>query len=294
VAVFFAGSARYLLPMAAPVALLASRLRPRWLAAGFAAQMVLALGLAVVNYQHWDGYRQFAARVQGARVWVDGEWGLRHYLESQGALPLTKTQRLRAGDIVVSSELGHSVDVMAPAVELRHATIRPWLPLRLIGLDSRSGYSTVDKGFWPFGVSAGPIDRLTARAIQERHPTLEYLTMDAPEAREQIVSGVFPDRWMARTALVALKNPPAAARLEVKFYLPPNALARRVSLMLDGRELASRTFSGPGAYVLDTPQPVRGEGQSAMLQIDVDRTFTAPGDQRDLGMVLMSAGFVTR
>jgi hypothetical protein len=28
-----------------------------------------------------------------------------------------------------------------------------------------------------------------------------------------------------------------------------------------------------------------------MLQIDVDRTFTAPGDQRQLGVVLMSAGF---
>ena len=32
--VFFAGSARYLLPMAAPMALLASRLRTRWLARG--------------------------------------------------------------------------------------------------------------------------------------------------------------------------------------------------------------------------------------------------------------------
>ena len=34
--IFFAGSARYLLPMAAPMAMLASGLRPRWLALGFA------------------------------------------------------------------------------------------------------------------------------------------------------------------------------------------------------------------------------------------------------------------
>ena len=46
VVVFFAGSARYLLPIAAPVALLASRLRPRWLALGFALQLALSLGLA--------------------------------------------------------------------------------------------------------------------------------------------------------------------------------------------------------------------------------------------------------
>ena len=44
---FFAGSARYLLPMAAPLALLASRLRPRWLAAGFGLQLALGLGLVV-------------------------------------------------------------------------------------------------------------------------------------------------------------------------------------------------------------------------------------------------------
>src|SRR6185503_15068604 len=70
VVLFFAGSARYLLPMAAPVALMASRVSRRWLAAGFAAQITLSLGLAVVNYQHWDAYRRF---VPGQpRMWVNG------------------------------------------------------------------------------------------------------------------------------------------------------------------------------------------------------------------------------
>ena len=60
---FFAGSARYLLPMAAPLALLASRAlahRPRWLTAAFVAQLALGLALSAVNFQHWDGYRAFA------------------------------------------------------------------------------------------------------------------------------------------------------------------------------------------------------------------------------------------
>src|SRR5271157_5439628 len=109
-AIFFAGSARYLLPMAAPVCLLASRLRPRLLAIGYGVQLLLSLELAAVNYQHWDGYRQFAHRLRplaaGHRVWIDDEWGLRHYLEEQGGLPLMKTTRLRPGDIVASSELG--------------------------------------------------------------------------------------------------------------------------------------------------------------------------------------------
>src|SRR5581483_10363363 len=87
-AVAFAGSARYLLPMAAPIALLASRLQRRWDAIGFALQMTLSLGLAAENYQHWDGYRECAASLHrvsaGHRVWVDNDWGLRFYIERDG------------------------------------------------------------------------------------------------------------------------------------------------------------------------------------------------------------------
>jgi len=108
--VFFAGSARYLLPMAAPLCLLASRLRPRWLAPAFAIQLTIGLGLAAMNYQHWDGYRTFAASLAppaaGHRIWVDNDWGLRYYLEARGALPARKDRVVRPGDLIVTSELG--------------------------------------------------------------------------------------------------------------------------------------------------------------------------------------------
>jgi hypothetical protein len=298
--IFFAGSARYLLPMAAPVALLASRLRPKWLAAGLAAQLTLGLGLATVNYQHWAGYRQFAESLRGVTaghpVWIDGEWGLRYYLESDGALPLKKTQRLRPGDIVVSSELGASVNPTAPFAPLRTAEIRPALPLRLIGLESHSGYSTVSRGFWPFGISAGLIDRVRAVEVAERHPTLAYLPMNAPEAVDQIVSGIFSlednrFRWMSRTALVALKSPPAALPLRAAFTIPPQARARRVALLLDGREVASQTYPAPGTYTLESP-PVRAAGAVAIAEIAIDQTFFAPPDSRELGIVLTGVGFV--
>jgi hypothetical protein len=297
--IFFAGSARYLLPMAAPVALLASRLRPRWLAAGFALQLALGLSLAAVNYQHWAGYREFAeslrAPAAGHRVWIDGEWGLRFYLESDGALPLKKTQRLRPGDIVVSSDLGASVNPVAPFAPLRTAEIRPALPLRLIGLESHSGYSTVSRGFWPFGISAGPIDRLRAREVAERHPTLAYLPMNAPQAADQIVAGIFSlednrFRWMSRSAVVALASPPAALPLRAMFTIPPQARARRVTLLLDGHEVASQTYPAPGTYTLESP-PLRAAGAVATVEIAVDQTFFAPPDSRELGMVLAGVGF---
>jgi len=296
VVVFFAGSARYLLPLAAPVALLASRLRPKWLAAGFAAQLALSLGLALVNYQHWDACRRFAESLRPLtkdhRAWVDDTLGLRHYTDVQGVLPLRKTQHLRAGDLIVSSELDHAVNVTAPLSLIAKAEIRPAIPLRLIGLESQSGYSTT-RGLWPFGMSTGLVDRLTASQVMERHPTLEYLTFGTPGVSVQIVSGIDPqDRWMSKSATVVLKNPAAPAKLRVVFYISDKAPARHVVLSLDGRVVAAQTYPGPAVYTLESAQPVAGAGQSAAVQIEVDRTFSVPGDKRELGVVLIGVGFV--
>jgi hypothetical protein len=298
-AIFFAGSARYLLPMAAPLALLASRLRPRWLALGFGAQLALGLGLAAENYQHWDAYRKVAAALKkptaGHRVWVNGEWGLRHYLEADHALPLTRTQRLRPGDFVVESELGSSVQISAPTSLVETREIRPSVPLRIIGLETHSGYSPISRGLWPFGISSGVVDRVRVLKVVERRPTLQYLPMNAPECRDQLVSGVYAlednrFRWMSRQAVIALESPPAAAPLRANFTIPDNAPARKVTLRLDGREVAAQVYAGPGTYTLESA-PVLPAGAAASLEIELDRTFTAPPDTRELGMVLTGAGF---
>jgi hypothetical protein len=297
--IFFAGSARYLLPMAAPVALLASRLRPRWLTLGVAANLVLGLGLAVVNYQHWDQYRWFAHVHRnlgegGHHVWVDGLWGLRHYFGEEGALPLKKGQVVPAGDVVVTSELSKSIDLNAPVAPIAEMVIQPAIPLRIIGLETASGYSSVGRGLWPFGVSTGVIDRVRAVRIAERNPTLEYLPMDAPEAKEQIVSGVWSlegrQRWMAKSASVVLKSPAAPTPLRVVFTIHPKAPARRVRLLLDGREVAAQSYPGPGTYTLVSP-PLQPASGVAVVAIECDATFTAPPDTRDLGLVLTSVGF---
>jgi hypothetical protein len=300
VAVFFAGSARYLLPIAAPVALLASRLSVKWLAPAFAAQMALALGLAIVNYQHWEANRRFAAQLAAPtanhRVWVDGELGLRFYLEADHALPLRKTQQLRAGDIVVSSELTRSVAPTAPLSTIARMDIQPAIPLRLIGLETHSGYSDASRGLWPFGVSGGAIDRLRADLILERHPTREYLPMNAPEAAEQIVSGIYQleagtYRWTAEHAILVLKAPPAPAPLAATFTIPAVAPARQITILMDGRTVATQTYRSQGTYTLQSP-PLQPSAASVNMEIHVDRTFTAPPDTRQLGIVLSAAGFM--
>jgi hypothetical protein len=293
--IFFAGSARYLLPVAAPFALFASRLRPRWLAAGFAAQLVLALALSVANYQHWDGYRRFAQTLQpltaGHRVWIDDGWGLRYYLERQGGLPLTRARPPRPGDIVASTALGRSIDVNAPLATIAELSIRPSVPLCLIGLHSGSAYSDASRGLWPFGVACGAVDVAQAEKILERHPVLEYLSLTDPRASDHLVSGIWSDRWMSLRGAVLLRSPVPTLPLSVTFYIPANAPARRITLLLDGKPIVSETVPGPGLYTLTSPLPLRPADSTALVEIEVDRAFTAPPDTRELGVVLVGVGF---
>jgi hypothetical protein len=302
VAVFFSGSARYLLPIAAPAALLASRLSTRWLAAGFAVYLPLGVALATVNYHHWDGYRGFAAQihehVESRRAWIAAEWGLRYYLESDGGLPLRKGQAVRPGDVVVTSELAYPVAFTTGGgalTPIAARTIDSWLPLRLIGLTARSGYSTHTKGFLPFDISTAPIDRMRAELVVEREPALSYVPMNTPEAERQIISGLYQLeenrwRWTAGAARLLLKTPLEPMPVQATFAIPGAAPARTIALELDGREVARQSYLQPGVYTLRSP-PQKMPAKTAVLTIAVDKTFSVPGDHRTLGIILTEAGF---
>lgn len=288
---FFAGSARYLLPMAAPVAILAAAQNRRWVYGAVAANLILGLSLAWVNYQHWNGYRQFARSVpEAGRVWINGEWGLRFYVEADGGLPLAKTTAVQPGDLIVSSELGFPRPVTAPLALVREEEIRATLPLRLIALGSKSGYSTASLGFRPFDFSSGPIDRVRLEAVLERKPVLSDLPMSAPEARNQIVSGIYQledkTRWMSGEALLLLRPPPRPEPLYVTLYIPDIAPARQVTVFLDHAEVAARRFEKPGLYTIMT-----GPLSGSSVSIVVDKTFSVPGDYRQLGVILSAVGF---
>jgi len=303
---FFAGSARYLLPMAAPLCLLVSRQlhgRTKWLAAGFSLQVALALALAIANYQHWDGYRRFVAGMadefESRRVWVNSEWGLRYYAETAGAIAFEQIHPVQPGEMVLTSEIGFPSEVTAGGgarSTLRAAGITSTIPLRIIGLGSRSAYSTVTAGYRPFDIVFEPIDRVTADVIIERKPELSLLPMNAPEAESQIVSGIhrLEDnawRWMSARGVVLLKAPPAPAPLSVSLYIPDQSPARAVTVSVDGVLAAQGKYDGPGSYTLVSGLPVAAAGHSASVEIIADKTFTPEGDERELSLILSAVGF---
>jgi len=295
VVVFFAGSARYLLPIAAPVAILAVRACGRRIViAGFAVQMALSLGLAIVNYQHWDAYRQFAAslakQVSEHRVWINAEWGLRYYFESEGALPMARGQVLQPGEIMVSSALALPLPVRAPLAPLAEVEIRPAIPLRIISLDGRSAYSVASpRGLLPFEISNAPIDRVRAEIVLERKPQLTSIDPRDPNAAPQIISGLFPDGWMSGTATVLLKRPAQGGTLTASLYIPDQAPARRVRMSVDGQPAADQTFPGPGLHTLSASVPAGLADLTVTLT--VDKTFSTANDQRQLGAVVTRLGF---
>jgi 4-amino-4-deoxy-L-arabinose transferase-like glycosyltransferase len=300
--IFFAGSARYLLPIALPLAILATRRAElRWIKLGFAAGFALSVTLAIVNYQHWNGYRQFArelkSETESKRVWINGEWGLKYYFESQGGLPLLEGQAVHPGEMVISSALGYPLrfttggGILVPTSD---RTITSVIPLRLVALQGRSAYSTTMLGLRPFDVSLAPMDRLRAEVMIERKAVLSDLPMNAPEAEQQIASGVYQLeneqwRWMGQTATILLKPPAGPTVLSVHFFIPDQSPARQVSMEVNGQRVASQTFAGPGRYVLSSA-PLKLDGDSATVTITVDKTFSVPGDPRQLGIVLLRVG----
>jgi hypothetical protein len=298
---FHSGSARYLLPIAAPVAILASFTRRQWVIGGFAIQLALSMGLAIGNYQQWEAYREFSSKLGGLtgsrRVWVNSEWGLRHYAEDAGARVPLGGQAIPAGDVMVWSELSAAVAVTHPGsivASLAVQEVRPWMPFRLIALESESGYSSVKKGFYPYGIGTGLVDRIHADVYKEVKPTLSDLPMNAPEADGQIVGGLFEleqgrQRWTGATATVVLVSPAEAEPLHLECYVPDNAAAREVTLLVDGKKVHSQAIH-PGMQRIVTPA-VKAGGATSVVAMQVDKTFSAPGDARVLGIRLIDIGW---
>ena len=304
IVVFYAGSARYLLPLAAPVVFLSiRRIESRMFLSIFTAvHLAVGVALAAAENHYVEQYREFAQRlapmVESTRLWSNAEWGLRYYLGELGSEPLLHDQTLRAGDVVVTSELAATIPFRAtdPKLELLQAdiTVGP-LPLQTIGLESRSGYSSSGFGILPFDWGTGNIDRVTAYKIGHREPTTGYLRMDSPEAEAHLLSGFYGLeaanwRWMGKQGSASLLVPEDSGGFELVFHIPETAPARRVTVKLDGETLADKTYSETGSHVLTGPAGLPA-GRSVRVTISVDETFQPSGDNRDLGIVVISFGF---
>lgn len=306
--VFFAGSARYLLPAAAPLVFLTlNRLCDRsrgLLGAGLALQLALSLALNHANFEHWSAYRSAVAQWTGPlgehRSWVGGDMGLRFYAESAGAAPLKRGQSVRPGDVVITSQLAGPMDHTlggGAAVPFASVDVRPSLPLRLYAVNSRSAYSLHQGGLRAFDIDAEPADRITAVRVVERPPVLSFLSMNAPEAAFQLAAGAYSLednswRWTMRRVVAILKRPRQPAPVAATFRIVDASPARAARLLVDGVTAAEATYPGPGLFTLRTAQPVRGAAETVTVTLVFDKWFRPPNDARELAVILTGIGFL--
>jgi hypothetical protein len=209
---------------------------------------------------------------------VDDSWGLRYYLEAEGALAIARDQTFSAGDVVVSRGK-HPGRQLLSALE-----IRPAIPLRLFSVDNKSTYSSATGGLWPFEFSNAPVDRVRAELISERKAELSWVT---PADQQQVLRGLYPDSWTTTEATVLVKRAPG--RLRADFTIHPQSLARNIRLLVDGKAVAEQTFAGPGTYSLSAS--VDGDSPGITVTLAVDKTFSVPGDGRQLGILVQGIGF---
>jgi hypothetical protein len=304
--VFFAGSARYLLPIAAPLAIVTVNQlkdRRRLLIAGFASQLALSLALNRANFDHWNAYRSAVRQVKNTlatqRSWVAADWGLGFYAESEGAAPMKGGQAVRPGDVVITSQLGQAIDYTTgggTSAPLHEFPVRPLLPLRLMAVNSPSAYSTHAHGLRAFDVSTQPADVVSVVQILERAPQLSFLPMNAPEVSFQIASGVYALednswRWTAKRVVALLKPPATPTPVQATFRIIDQSPVRHASLTIDGRVVAEETYQGSGLHTLrSVPIPARGESVTVILTFD--QSFSPPQDARELSTILTGIGFI--
>ena len=165
--VFFAGAARYLLPLAAPMVVLfvlQSKGRTTRMALALAVNLVLGLNISFAAYEFARVYAHVEAP-PGSPFLVNGEWGFRYYMLARGGQTLEAKSVHRPGEWIVSSELSlaGNYDSLAEetAVPLRATDLWARTPLRLIDRYAHTGFSSASVGWLPFSFSLRPLDRIT-------------------------------------------------------------------------------------------------------------------------------------
>ena len=167
-----------------------------------------------------------------------------------------------------------------PAIAHRRATINPlFAAFDRCGLPF--GYSDVGKGFWPFGVSKGPSIR-ARYLVMERHPKLEYLTTGTPEAANNWCPESSPRPLDVRHRGGGSKI--RRRRRSPCRVLHPAQCAGQAGVAPAGWTYRSRRDVSCARTLHARFREAVRYGESATVEI-ADRTFTAPGDCRELGVV---------
>lgn len=174
------GSMRYLLPALPAIVMLLLGAAPEPLPRGWRTLLeravltlavIVAVASAYVDYQYADTYRNFAEEAALFRqdkgmkctMWYLGEWGMRYYMDKNGAQYLFRmSKEPKKGDYVVTAMMPRQWQPLPQVTErltlyaTREYNLR--LPLRLFNIRSNAGFYGHYWGLLPFSFSHEPLE----------------------------------------------------------------------------------------------------------------------------------------
>jgi hypothetical protein len=182
-------AARHLLP-AYPPALMLLINDPAWsfittskrvvVSCFISGTLLFASASAYSDYKYAGIYRDYSAEVNAIRskagdtfnVWYIGAWGMRYYMERDGAKQLLASlNEPELGDLVVISEMGYlwtpSLAVQNRMVKITEQHYNSWFPLRLFNRKSHAGFYSSGWGMLPFAFSNEPDEVFTLYKIAQ-------------------------------------------------------------------------------------------------------------------------------
>jgi len=126
--------------------------------------------------------------------------------------------------------------------------------------------------------------------------------MGDPAAASQLLSGFYSIennswRWTSGKFSAKLRTPPAAvncATVALSFTIPQVIIQKlgkiQLTVSAGGTYLKSQAYDMPGTYILsaDIPPGPLLEGDAVTIDGTVNKTYTAPGDSRELAIVANS------
>ncbi|MFA6000835.1 MAG: glycosyltransferase family 39 protein [Thermoleophilia bacterium] len=176
--------AKYSLPLLAPLVLLmmreaeagiASRALTRALIVSAVIMTVLvANAVSAADFQMAKSYKHYALNLSGSyetdgTVWFVGEWGFRHYMESQGYQYLTSAnEAVHEGDLIVRP--GFTDWPLADSVTSRmqplETTSSSWdMPLRVMSFEGNAGFYGSHWGLLPYAITDAPVENFTVYRV---------------------------------------------------------------------------------------------------------------------------------
>jgi hypothetical protein len=140
-----------------------------------------------------------------------------------------------------------------------------------------------------------PTKTLTVTPHRYGEAKLSALDFSSPTSGWQLTSGWYDresnSRWASKSARLHLKAEPTHTKLSIRYNIGPAIPRIEVQVFVNSQLLSTSSFDQPGTPTINYPLNQRYDGP-VEIELKSSPGFRPPGDDRDLGVALLSIALV--